>query len=238
MLEALKEKVFRANMKLVEAGLVILTWGNASGIDRSKGLMVIKPSGVDYDELSPEKMVVVDLNGNVLEVGLRPSSDTPTHIVLYRNFEGIGGIVHTHSTWATAWAQSRSPIPSLGTTHADHFHNEIPCTRLLREEETEENYEMNTGRVIVETFASKDYFSTPGVLVAGHAPFTWGKNLDDAVNNSVVLEEVARMAFLTKMLKSDVETLPAHIIDKHYSRKHGKNAYYGQKKAPGDAPDR
>ncbi|SSC12912.1 L-ribulose 5-phosphate 4-epimerase [Mesotoga infera] len=234
MLEALKEKVFRANIRLVEAGLVILTWGNASGIDRSKGLVVIKPSGVGYGELSPEKMVVVDLNGNVLEGKLRPSSDTPTHIVLYRNFEGVNGIVHTHSTWATAWAQSKLPIPSLGTTHADHFHNEIPCTRFLSEEETEENYEMNTGRAIVETFARRDYLSTPGVLVAGHAPFTWGKSVDDAVNNSIVLEEVAKMAFLTKMLKSDVETLPVYIIDKHYSRKHGKNAYYGQKETLGN----
>lgn len=228
MLERLKKDVYESNMQLIESGLVKLTWGNASGIDREKGLIVIKPSGVDYKELSPDKMVVVDLKGNTVEGNLKPSSDTPTHVVLYNNFQKIGGIVHTHSTWATIWAQSYQHIPCLGTTHADHFYNEVPCTRFLTSIETEKDYEVNTGKVILETFTDRDYISTPGVLVAGHGPFTWGEDEKEAVKNGIILEEIAKMAYFTIVLNRDIDILPKHIIKKHYNRKHGKNAYYGQ----------
>ncbi len=228
MLEKLKKSVYEANMMLPEAGLVSLTWGNASGYDIEKKLVVIKPSGVNYKELSPENMVVLDLEGNIIEGELRPSSDTPTHLVLYKNFKDIGGIVHTHSTWATIWAQTVKSIPCLGTTHADHFYKEIPCARFLTKEETEEGYEKNTGNVILETFIHRDYLSTPGILLAGHAPFTWGIDAKDAVKNSIILEEVAKMAYGTFTLNSNAKDLPEHIMKKHYYRKHGETAYYGQ----------
>jgi L-ribulose-5-phosphate 4-epimerase len=229
MLKELKEKVLQANLNLVRHGLVVLTWGNVSGIDREKGLMVIKPSGVDYEKMKASDMVVIDMNGKKVEGKLKPSSDTPTHLVLYKKFPKIGGIVHTHSEWATSWAQSGKPIPAFGTTHADNFYGEIPCTRKLTKEEIESDYEKNTGKVIVEHFQSLDYQSIPGVLVNGHAPFTWGSDPVDAVKNAVVLEEVAKMAFRTKVL-GKTEPVDDYLLDKHYLRKHGKNAYYGQKK--------
>ena len=229
MLKELKEKVLQANLNLVRHGLVVLTWGNVSGIDREKGLMVIKPSGVDYEKMKASDMVVIDMNGKKVEGKLKPSSDTPTHLVLYKKFPKIGGIVHTHSEWATSWAQSGKPIPAFGTTHADNFYGEIPCTRKLTKEEIESDYEKNTGKVIVEHFQSLDYQSIPGVLVNGHAPFTWGSDPADAVKNAVVLEEVAKMAFRTKVL-GKTEPVDDYLLDKHYLRKHGKNAYYGQKK--------
>jgi L-ribulose-5-phosphate 4-epimerase len=229
MLEPLKEKVCRANLDLVKHGLVIFTWGNVSGVDRKKGMMVIKPSGVEYDHMKPEDMVVLDLEGNIAEGSLRPSSDTPTHLVLYRNFPAIGGIVHTHSEWATSWAQAGKPIPAYGTTHADYFYGEVPCTRKLTENEVKSAYEENTGHVIVETFKELDPSAMPGVLVNGHAPFTWGTDPSEAVHNAVVLEEVAKMAFRTRMLGKN-DPVDQYLLDKHYLRKHGKNAYYGQKK--------
>jgi L-ribulose-5-phosphate 4-epimerase len=228
MLHELKEEVYRANVALIESGLVKLTWGNASGISRKERLVVIKPSGVDYSDLSPDSMVVVDLEGRVVEGELMPSSDTPTHVLLYRCFGEIGGVVHTHSTWATSWAQAGKSIPCFGTTHADHFYNEVPCTRLLNAEETETDYELNTGRVIEEAFSERDYLGTPGVLVAGHAPFTWGKDVLDAVKNGIILEEIAKMACLSLLVNAETSILPKHIMDKHYFRKHGKDAYYGQ----------
>ena len=229
MLESLKEKVCRANLDLVKHGLVIFTWGNVSGVDRKKGMMVIKPSGVEYDHMKPEDMVVLDLEGNIAEGSLSPSSDTPTHLVLYRNFPAIGGIVHTHSEWATSWAQAGKPIPAYGTTHADYFYGEVPCTRKLTENEVKSAYEENTGHVIVETFKELDPSAMPGVLVNGHAPFTWGTDPSEAVHNAVVLEEVAKMAFRTRMLGKN-DPVDQYLLDKHYLRKHGKNAYYGQKK--------
>ena len=229
MLEPLKEKVCRANLDLVKHGLVIFTWGNVSGVDRKKGMMVIKPSGVEYDHMKPEDMVVLDLEGNIAEGSLRPSSDTPTHLVLYRNFPAIGGIVHTHSEWATSWAQAGKPIPAYGTTHADYFYGEVPCTRKLTENEVKSAYEENTGHVIVETFKELDPSAMPGVLVNGHAPFTWGTDPSEAVHNAVVLEEVAKMAFRTRMLGKN-DPVDQYLLNKHYLRKHGKNAYYGQKK--------
>ncbi len=228
MLDALRKEVYEANVMLKDSELAKLTWGNASGIDREKNLIVIKPSGVEYAELSPDKMVVVDFDGNVVEGNFKPSSDTNTHIVLYRKFQDIGGVVHTHSTWATIWAQSYKHIPCFGTTHADHFFNEVPCTRFLSSDETASNYEMNTGNVIVETFNNGDYNATPGVLVAGHGPFTWGKDTREAIKNSIILEEIAKMAYFTIVLNNDINELPEHIKRKHYYRKHGKNAYYGQ----------
>ncbi|MCX7986191.1 MAG: L-ribulose-5-phosphate 4-epimerase [Bacteroidales bacterium] len=228
MLEQLKEKVFKANLQLVEHGLVIFTWGNVSGIDRDSGLVVIKPSGVEYSEMTPDDMVVVDLNNKVVEGKLRPSSDTPTHTYLYRQFPAIGGIVHTHSTYAVAWAQACRSIPALGTTHADHFYGSGPCTRVLTTEEVESAYEHNTGKVIVETFSDIDPVAVPGVLVANHGPFAWGDTPEKAVYNAVVLEQVAQMAFLTVLLGND-SPIASYILDKHYNRKHGKNAYYGQK---------
>lgn len=229
MLENLKELVCDANLRLPAHGLVTFTWGNVSAIDRELGCVVIKPSGVEYNELTPDKMVVVDLDGNIVEGDLNPSSDTPTHVYLYRQFENIGGIVHTHSTHATAFAQARMPIEAYGTTHADYFYGAIPCTRELTAVETRDNYEINTGKVIAEAFKLLKPDAIPGVVVANHAPFAWGKNAAEAVHNAVVLEEVAKMAILMKTINPDSEPINKYILDKHYNRKHGANAYYGQK---------
>lgn len=227
MLAELKRAVYLANMQLVYHDLVIFTWGNVSGIDREKGLLVIKPSGVEYDAMTADDMVVTDLEGRVVEGNLKPSSDTPTHIELYKAFPAIGGIVHTHSPWATAWAQAGRPIPALGTTHADYFYGDVPCTRPLTKEEVESAYEVETGKVIVETFRNLDPLAVPGVIVANHAPFTWGENPAKAVHNARVLEEVAKMAFHTLQLNPQA-SLDSFLLDKHYMRKHGKDAYYGQ----------
>lgn len=229
MLENLKELVCDANLRLPAHGLVTFTWGNVSAIDRESGCVVIKPSGVEYNELTPDKMVVVDLDGNIVEGDLNPSSDTPTHVYLYRQFENIGGIVHTHSTHATAFAQARMPIEAYGTTHADYFYGAIPCTRELTAVETRDNYEINTGKVIAEAFKLLKPDAIPGVVVANHGPFAWGKNAAEAVHNAVVLEEVAKMAILMKTINPDSEPINKYILDKHYNRKHGANAYYGQK---------
>jgi len=230
MLEKLKNEVYEANMELPKRGLVTYTWGNVSGIDRDQGLFVIKPSGVPYDELKPEDMVVMDLKGNKVEGKYNPSSDTPTHLELYLAFPGIGGVVHTHSPAATAWAQAGRSLPCYGTTHADYFYGEIPCTRSLSEEEVEAGYEKNTGLVIIETFRNINPLHVPGVLVKNHGPFTWGKNAAEAVHNSVVLEEIAKMNFMTELLNNHMVPAPKYIQDKHFLRKHGPNAYYGQKK--------
>ena len=230
MLEKLKEEVYKANMDLPKYGLVTFTWGNVSGIDREKGLFVIKPSGVDYDKLTPEDMVVVDLQGNKVEGKYNPSSDTATHVVLYNAFPNIGGIVHTHSSWATSWAQAGRGIPCYGTTHADYIYGEVPCVRNLTKEEIEEAYEKNTGLVIIETFEERkaNPMYTPGVLCKNHGPFTWGKDAAEAVHNAVVLEEVAKMATRTELINPKVQPAPDCIRDKHFYRKHGANAYYGQ----------
>jgi L-ribulose-5-phosphate 4-epimerase len=212
---------------LVKHGLVLFTWGNVSGIDRKKGLVVIKPSGVSYDDMKPDDMVVVDMEGNVVEGSYKPSSDTATHLVLYRSFPDIGGIVHTHSEWATIWAQSGKPVPALGTTHADYFYGNIPCTRKLTKSEIASSYEQETGNVIVETFKGFDPNSVPGVLVNNHGPFAWGKDAHDAVHNAVVMEAVAKMAYYTLNI-NPVPPIDQELLDKHYLRKHGKNAYYGQ----------
>jgi L-ribulose-5-phosphate 4-epimerase len=230
MLEELRKEVWQANLDLVRAGLVTLTWGNVSGISRADGLLVIKPSGVQYSALTPDAMVVVDLNGKVAEGNKRPSSDTPTHIELYKAFPDVGGIVHTHSTYAVMFAQALKEIPCLGTTHADHFSGAVPVTRFLSKEEVESEYERNTGKVIVERFKALDSVTVPAVLVAGHAPFCWGKDAEDAVRNAVILESVAKMAFGTLHLDPNVNTLPRYIADKHHRRKHGPDAYYGQPK--------
>ncbi len=232
MLEELKLEVYKANMELPKRGLVTYTWGNVSGIDREKGLFVIKPSGVDYDELKPEDLVVMDLNGNKVEGDLNPSSDTKTHLVLYNNFPEIGGIVHTHSPYAVAWAQAGEDIPCYGTTHADYFYGAVPCARHLTKEELDEDYEMNTGHSIVETFKNReiDPKAVPAVVCHSHGPFTWGKNAAEAVYHAVVLEEVAKMAIFTRQVKFDAAPAPSRYQDKHYMRKHGPNAYYGQKK--------
>ncbi len=230
MLEELKRQVCQANLDLVRDGLVIQTWGNASGIDRERGLVVIKPSGVPYDGMKPEHMVVVSLDGGaVVEGGLRPSSDTPTHLVLYRAFKNIGGVVHTHSLHATAWAQAMRGIPSYGTTQADYWYGNVPCTRLMTPEEIKTDYEANTGQVIVETFRDLDPLQHPAVLVASHGPFTWGKDVDGAVHNAVVLEFVAKLAGETLRLNPKVEPMQSVLLDKHFLRKHGPKAYYGQK---------
>ena len=228
MLEALKEAVLKANLDLVKHGLVLFTWGNVSGIDRNENLIVIKPSGVSYDDMQASDMVVVDFSGKVIEGKYKPSSDTLTHIELYKAFPEIGGIVHTHSTYAVAWAQALKAIPAMGTTHADHFYGEIPCTRILTQEEVNRGYEKETGVVIVETFKNKNPLHLPGVLVGNHGPFAWGANADKAVYNAVVLEEVARMAMLTFQLGNE-NPINQYLLDKHFNRKHGKNAYYGQK---------
>ena len=229
MLEALKEKVFRANLDLVKHGLVIFTWGSVSAIDRENNLVVIKPSGVSYETMVAADMVVVDLDGNIVEGGLRPSSDMPTHLMLYKAFSEIGGIVHTHSTYATAWAQAGRDIPNIGTTHADYFHDAIPCTAEMSRAEVEGNYEKETGRVIVRCFKEIDPVHTPGVLVRNHGPFAWGRDAADAVHNAVVLEQVAKMAYLSYQINPALTMNPL-LVEKHFNRKHGPNAYYGQKK--------
>jgi L-ribulose-5-phosphate 4-epimerase len=229
MLEQLKEKVLKANLELPKRELVTYTWGNVSGIDRKKGLVVIKPSGVEYDQMEVEDMVVLDLKGNKIEGKLKASSDTATHLYLYNHFEEIGGIVHTHSSWATSWAQAGKSIPALGTTHADYFYGEIPCTRKMKEAEIKDEYEKETGKVIVETFRSLDPAQLPGVLVNNHGPFAWGTDADNAVHNAVVMEEVARMAYRSLNLNQNLNNIDQVLLDKHFLRKHGRNAYYGQK---------
>ena len=230
MLEELKEEVFKANLELPKKGLVLFTWGNVSAIDKKTKLIVIKPSGVDYETMRVEDMVVVDLDGNIVEGKLNPSSDTPTHIELYKSFTEIGGVVHTHSTNATIWSQSGRNIPAYGTTHADYFYGDIPCTRKMTSEEIRNEYEKNTGVVIIETFEKRKIHPkfVPGVLVNSHGPFSWGKNAKEAVHNSVVLEEVAKMAMFTEQLNKDVKQMQQDLLDKHFLRKHGENAYYGQ----------
>lgn len=229
-MQALRMRVWQANMDLQRHQLVTFTWGNVSGIDRESGLVVIKPSGVAYSELSPDNMVLVDLHGNVLEGDLNPSSDTDTHLELYRRYPQIGGVVHTHSQQATAWAQAGRAIPALGTTHADYFYGEIACTRPLNEQEIAKDYELNTGRVIVEAIGREDVMARPGILVCEHAPFAWGSDPEQAVHNAVVMEVVAGMALQTLQLRPDVATIGQPLLDKHYLRKHGANAYYGQNK--------
>lgn len=230
MLEELKQKVYEANMELPRRGLVTYTWGNVSEIDRESGLFVIKPSGVDYDKLTPDDMVVMDLEGNRVEGKYKPSSDTETHLELYKAFPEMGGIVHTHSPWATSWAQAGRGIPCYGTTHADYMYGEIPCARNLTAEEIDEAYEKNTGLVIIETLKEKNInpVYVPAILCTNHGPFTWGKDAAEAVHNSVVLEEVAKMAAWTEMIRPGVGTAPQCMLDKHFLRKHGANAYYGQ----------
>lgn len=230
MLEKLKEKVYQANLELVRQNLVIYTWGNVSGIDREKRLIVIKPSGVLYENMKVNDMVVIDFLGNIVEGKLNPSSDALTHIELYKNFENIGGIAHTHSTWATQWAQAKREIPVYGTTHADYFYENIPCTRELTKDEVDSGYEKNTGKVIVETFKDKDYVATPGILCGGHGPFSWGKDSMNAVYHAKVLEKCAEMAYFTEQISGKKERIPKYLSDKHYFRKHGENAYYGQSK--------
>lgn len=227
MLEELKDKVCRANLDLVRHGLVLFTWGNVSAIDRESGLVVIKPSGVSYDDMKPEDMVVVDLDGKVVEGRLNPSSDTPTHVVLYKAFPQAGGVVHTHSTYATSWAQAGLDIPNIGTTHADYFHDAVPCTPDMTESEVKGEYELETGSVIVRRFEGLNPVHTPGVLVKNHGPFTWGKDADEAVYNAVVLEQVAKMASISFGINPALTMNPL-LIEKHFSRKHGPGAYYGQ----------
>lgn len=228
MLEELKQKVYEANMELQRKGLVIYTWGNVSGIDREKGLVVIKPSGVDYDNMKAEDMVVLDLEGNIVEGKYKPSTDTPTHLVMYNTYPNIGGVVHTHSEWATTFAQAGLSIPAFGTTHADYFYGNIPCTRDLTEDEINGEYEKETGNVIVETIGDKNPLEIPAIVVKNHGPFTWGKDPDNAVYNAVVLDKVAEMAYKTMTLNRSVEGVNQVLLDKHYLRKHGVNAYYGQ----------
>lgn len=232
MLEKLKNEVFKANMLLPQFKLITFTWGNVSAIDRESGLIVIKPSGVEYEEMTADDIVVVNLAGEVVEGQLKPSSDTPTHLELYRKFPDIGGVVHTHSSWATSFAQAGRGIQAYGTTHADYFYGEIPCTRAMTEAEIKGAYELETGKVIVETFADRDPNQMPAVLVKNHGPFTWGKDAVDAVHNAVVLENLAKMAYRTESLSAGAkaEPMPQVLLDKHYLRKHGANAYYGQAK--------
>ena len=232
MLKKLKHAVYEANMELPHRGLVTYTWGNVSGIDRERGLVVIKPSGVSYDELTPDDLVVLDLDGKVVDGKLNPSSDTKTHLELYKVFPEIGGIVHTHSPYAVGWAQAGRDIPAYGTTHADYFYGPVPCCRSLTEQEVEEDYERNTGLVIVETFRQRelDPVHVPGAICRNHGPFTWGKDAAQAVYHAVVLEEVAKMAVYTTQIAPDAQPAPQYVLDKHFLRKHGPNAYYGQKK--------
>ena len=232
MLKKLKHAVYEANMELPHRGLVTYTWGNVSGIDRERGLVVIKPSGVDYETMKPEDMVVLDLDGKVVDGKLNPSSDTKTHLELYKAFPEIGGIVHTHSPYAVGWAQAGRDIPAYGTTHADYFYGPVPCCRSLTEQEVEEDYERNTGLVIVETFRQRelDPVHVPGAICRNHGPFTWGKDAAQAVYHAVVLEEVAKMAVYTTQIAPDAQPAPQYVLDKHFLRKHGPNAYYGQKK--------
>jgi L-ribulose-5-phosphate 4-epimerase len=230
MLNDLKKQVFEANLDLVKHGLVIFTWGNVSAIDRSKGIFAIKPSGISYDTMKWEDMVLVDMEGKTVDSVYKPSSDTPTHLVIYLHFMKVGGVVHTHSEWATAWAQTGLAIPALGTTHADYFYGDIPCTRPLSESEVMGNYEKATGKVIVDTFhdSNIDPLVVPAVLVAGHGPFAWGTDANNAVHNAVVLEQVAKMAHHTLTLNKE-SGIDQFLLDKHYKRKHGPDAYYGQK---------
>ncbi|WP_159721382.1 L-ribulose-5-phosphate 4-epimerase [Enterococcus sp. CSURQ0835] len=230
MLEQLKEEVFEANLELPKYGLIKYTWGNVSAFDKETGYFVIKPSGVSYEKMKASDMVVVDLDNNVIEGELNPSSDTPTHAVLYKAFPEIGGVVHTHSTWAASWAQAGLDVPAMGTTHADTFYGSVPCARYLTQKEIDDGYEHETGNVIVETFKERGLkpLEVPGVLLHGHGPFTWGKDASSAVMNAVVLDEVCKMNFITRQLNSYAEELPQRVLDKHYLRKHGKNAYYGQ----------
>ncbi|MFE0621502.1 L-ribulose-5-phosphate 4-epimerase [Priestia aryabhattai] len=230
MLDKLKEEVFQANLDLPKHGLVKYTWGNVSAVDRDSGLFVIKPSGVTYEKMTAQDMVVVDLDGRVVEGELNPSSDTLTHAVLYKHYPQIGGIAHTHSTWATIWAQAGLDVQAMGTTHADTFYGSVPCARFLTEKEVNDGYEVETGKVIIETFEERglDVLAVPGILLQGHGPFTWGKDAKSAVMNSVVLDEVSKMNFFTQKLNGLAEELPQRILDKHYLRKHGQNAYYGQ----------
>lgn len=227
MLDELKQQVYEANMELPAKGLVTYTWGNVSGIDRERGLFVIKPSGVDYEKLTPDMLVVMDLNGKKVEGDLNPSSDTPTHIELYKAFPEVGGIVHTHSPWATSWAQAGRSIPCYGTTHADYFFGDIPRARSLTADEINGEYEKNTGIVIAETFEGKNPIYVPGVLCTNHGPFSWGADAAEAVHNAVVMEEVAKMAYRCEHLKKDIGEAPQVLQDKHFFRKHGENAYYG-----------
>ena len=229
MLEKLKNTVFKANLDLVSNGLVIHTWGNASGRDFNSGLIVIKPSGVDYESMKPENMVVIDHEGNVVEGKYKPSTDAPTHLLLYKTYKAIGGVVHTHSSYATSWAQSGMAIPPFGTTHADHYFGEVPCTRLLTDKEIESDYEINTGKVIIERLGTLNPLTMPSVLVNSHGPFCWGRDADQAVYNAIALEEIARMAFYTVLLGKS-EPINKSLQDKHFKRKHGSDAYYGQGK--------
>jgi len=230
VLEQLKEEVFQANLDLPKHGLIKYTWGNVSAVDRERELFVIKPSGVDYETMQASDMVVCDFEGKIVEGQMNPSSDTPTHAVLYKAFPEIGGIVHTHSTWATSWAQAGIDLPAMGTTHADTFYGAVPCARFLTQKEIDDGYEAKTGHVIVETFKERSIqpLEIPGILLHGHGPFTWGKDADSAVMHAVVLEEVAKMNVITRQLNSYATELPQRILDKHYLRKHGKDAYYGQ----------
>lgn len=228
MLEELKQKVYEANMLLPHYGLVTFTWGNVSAIDREAGIIAIKPSGVEYDQLKPEDMVLVDLEGKVVDGRYRPSSDTPTHLELYKAFSNIGGVVHTHSPWATSWAQAGRGIPCYGTTQADYMYGEIPCVRNLTQSEIDEGYEKNTGVLIAASFGQLDYEAMPAVLCRNHGPFTWGRDAADAVHNAVVLEEVAKMASRCELINPQAEPAPQRLLDKHYYRKHGAGAYYGQ----------
>jgi len=228
MHEELRKAVCDANIELQRRNLVIYSWGNVSGIDRTAGIVAIKPSGVSYDDLTPDKIVLLDLDGTIVEGKLKPSSDTPTHLELYRNFKAIGGICHTHSVNATAWAQACKEIPCFGTTHADHFYGSIPVTEVMTEAQIQSDYELNTGKVIVRRFAGLDPMKMPGVLVANHGPFTWGKSPADSVEAMVVLEQIATMALGTTTINSNQKPISKALLDKHYLRKHGKNAYYGQ----------
>lgn len=228
-MQPLKKQVFEANMDLPRYGLVTFTWGNVSAIDRARGRVVIKPSGVAYDAMTVDDMVVVDLDGNVIEGRWNPSSDTVTHLALYRRFPSLGGIVHTHSTHATAWAQAGMAIPALGTTHADYFFGDIPCTRALTEAEVSGEYERNTGKVIIETLGERDPLHTPGIVVYQHGPFSWGNDAHDAVHNAVVMEEVAKMAWISRGINPQLQPIDSYLMNKHYLRKHGPDAYYGQK---------
>jgi len=228
MLEKLKYSVCKANLELVERGLVIHTWGNVSGRDNESGLIVIKPSGVSYDIMTPDDMVVIDREGDIVEGKYKPSTDAPTHLILYKAYESLGGIVHTHSSYATSWAQAGRVIPPLGTTHADHFYGEVPCTRLLTRKEIETGYEINTGKIIIEKLGNLDPLVIPSILVNGHGPFSWGKDSEKAVYNAVTLEEIAKMAFYTVLL-GKTEPIDKFLLDKHFKLKHGDDAYYGQK---------
>lgn len=228
-MQQLKQQVYEANMDLPRYGLVTFTWGNVSAIDRARGWVAIKPSGVAYDSMGVDDIVVVDLSGKVVEGKWRPSSDTATHLALYQRYPSIGGVVHTHSTHATAWAQAGRAIPALGTTHADYFFGDIPCTRGLSEEEVQGEYELNTGKVIIETLGDAEPLHNPGVVVWQHGPFTWGKDAHDAVHNAVVLEEVARMAWIAQGINPQLQPVDRYLLNKHFMRKHGPNAYYGQK---------